>query len=217
MESTRARPAGRGATGRLLAMGDPQLSGALRLPNASREVAGLGRLYGDGAVTMTGGDASETRWKALAPQYDVLHLATHGNLNSGNPLFSSVMLAAGGGEDGLVEAREILDLDLKADLVVLSGCETGRGGFHYGEGLVGLSWALMVAGSPSSLVSQWKVDSAGTTELMLAFHRDLRARNGSKAPGKAAAFRAAALARLQTAAYRHPYYWAGFVLIGDGY
>jgi len=106
LEDTRARRTRRIASGTLLAMGDPQS----RLPNAGREVAALGRLYGPNAVALTGSDASEAQWKALAPKYAVLHLATHGNLNSANPLFSNVMLAAAGGEDGLVEAREILDL-----------------------------------------------------------------------------------------------------------
>lgn len=205
----------------LLAMGDPELSPSMsglgRLPNAAREVAALGQLYGKGSITLTGASASETQWKALAPRYRVIHLATHGNLNSANPLYSYVLLSGGKGEDGLVEAREILDLDLHADLVVLSACETGRGGFRYGEGLVGLSWALMVAGTPASVVSQWKVDSESTTGLMVAFHEELRRNQHSALAGKAEAFRAASLRLLQDAAFRHPYYWAGFVMVGDGF
>ncbi|SPF52546.1 Tetratricopeptide TPR_2 repeat protein (fragment) [Candidatus Sulfopaludibacter sp. SbA4] len=193
------------------------MSGLGRLPNAAREVAALGQLYGKGSITLTGASASETQWKALAPRYRVIHLATHGNLNSANPLYSYVLLSGGKGEDGLVEAREILDLDLHADLVVLSACETGRGGFRYGEGLVGLSWALMVAGTPASVVSQWKVDSESTTGLMVAFHEELRRNQHSALAGKAEAFRAASLRLLQDAAFRHPYYWAGFVMVGDGF
>ncbi|HEY2019172.1 MAG TPA: CHAT domain-containing tetratricopeptide repeat protein [Bryobacteraceae bacterium] len=221
LEVTRSRRSApvRGTT--LLAMGDPDLrsqqSALGRLPNAAREVAAIAQLYGQGAVTLTGASASESQWKALAPRHRIIHLATHGNLNSANPLYSYVLLSPGRGEDGLVEAREILDLDLNADLVVLSACETGRGGFHYGEGLVGLSWALMVAGSPSSVVSQWKVDSESTTDLMVAFHRELRRTDQRALAGKAAAFRAASLHLLKDPNYRHPYYWAGFVLIGDGY
>jgi CHAT domain-containing protein/tetratricopeptide (TPR) repeat protein len=210
LETSRSRrtpaPAGGAA---LLAMGDPETS----LPNSAREVTALAALYGEGSRAFTGAQATEAAWKKLAPDYRVLHLATHGNLNRANPLYSSVVLAPGGGEDGLLEGREILDLDLHADLTVLSACETGRGGFRYGEGLVGLSWALMVAGSPTSLVSQWKVDSASTTSLMVGFHRALL----PKLSGKAAAWRSATLALLKDNATRHPYYWAAFALIGDGY
>ena len=205
----------------LLAMGDPELSPSLsklgRLPNAAREVAAVGQLYGKGSLALTGTSASEAQWKALAPRYRVIHLATHGNLNSANPLYSYVVLSGGKGEDGLVEAREILDLNLNADLVVLSACETGRGGFHDGEGLVGLSWALMVAGTPASVVSQWKVDSESTTQLMVGFHEELRRHQRPAFAGKAAAFRTASLRLLQDDAFRHPYYWAGFVMVGDGY
>jgi len=210
LESSRSRrsPAAAGGV-TLLAMGDPEAS----LPNSAREVAALAALYGEGSRAFTGAQATEAQWKKLAPDYRVLHLATHGNLNRGNPLYSSVVLAAGGGDDGLLEGRELLDLELHADLVVLSACETGRGGFRYGEGLVGLSWALMVAGSPTSLVSQWKVESASTTALMVAFHRALL----PKLNGKAAAWRSATLGLLKDAATRHPYYWAAFALIGDGY
>jgi CHAT domain-containing protein len=83
--------------------------------------------------------------------------------------------------------------------------------------MIGLAWALFVAGTPTSVVSQWKVDSKSTTELMIDFHRNLRA--GMQTPGvrmrKAKALREAALKLLRTNEYRHPFYWAGFVLIGD--
>jgi CHAT domain-containing protein len=70
-----------------------------------------------------------------------------------------------------LEAWEVVNLNLKADLVVLSACETARGKATGGEGLIGMSWAFFVAGSPSLVASQWKVDSASTTELMVNFHR----------------------------------------------
>lgn len=211
-EGARRSPAARNRT--LLAMGDPELAKALALPrlhSSAEEVNGLGRLYGAGSVTLTGADASKAKWKELAPRYQVLHLATHGVLNTSNPLYSYVALSPSQGENGFVEAREILDMDLNAELVVLSACETGRGELHGGEGLVGLSWAFRVAGTQASLVSQWKVDSASTTALMLAFHKELQTR------GKAAALQAASLRLLRSENYRHPFYWAGFVLIGEGY
>jgi CHAT domain-containing protein len=102
-----------------------------------------------------------------------------------------------------------MELDLKADLAVLSACETARGRIGAGEGVIGLSWALFVAGCPTTVVSQWQVESASTTELMVGFHRRLR--DGA---GKAEALRGAALALMADDRYNHPFYWAGFIVIG---
>ena len=106
----------------------------------------------------------------------MLHLATHGIFDDRSPMHSHVLLARGASpdDDGLLEAWEILSLALHANLVVLSACESGRGRVAPGEGLIGLSWALAVAGARTTIVSQWKVDSASTTALMLAFHRERR-------------------------------------------
>jgi len=201
----------------LLAMGPPDKG----LPRAAEEVRELGRLYGHGSAVFTGAAATEAKWKKDAPQYRILHLATHGLLNGTNPMFSYLQLGAdqASGEDGMLEAREILDLDLHAELAVLSACETARGEVRNGEGVIGLSWAMMMAGTPSVLVSQWKVDSASTTQLMLAFHGALRRGLSGSAPlkGKAAALRGAALELLRSAEFRHPFYWSGFQLLGDGY
>ncbi len=110
----------------------------------------------------------------------------------------------------------MMNLDLRADMVVLSACDTARGRTAAGEGVIGMSWALFIAGSPTTVVSQWKVDSASTTDLMLDFHRNLLGM-GKATPGtKAEALRAAALRLLRSAPqYRHPFYWAGFVIVGD--
>jgi CHAT domain-containing protein len=109
-------------------------------------------------------------------------------------------------------------LDLKADLAVLSACETARGRFGGGEGIIGLTWALFVAGVPATVVSQWKVESASTRDLMLGFHRRLQAHqaSGNSKASKAEALRHAAIALLRNPATSHPFYWAGFVLVGDG-
>jgi CHAT domain-containing protein len=189
----------------LLAVGAPRGN----LPNAAAEARELGRLYGAGSTVLTGAEATEARWRELAPRSGILHLATHGVLNNSKPLFSYLELAGG----GVIEARSLLDLELTASLAVLSACETGRGELLEGEGVVGLAWAMMVAGVPSVVVSEWKVDSASTTQLMLAFHRGLRS---APATSKAAALRSAAIGLMKQPEYRHPYYWAGFHLLGDG-
>jgi CHAT domain-containing protein len=182
------------------------------LPHAEREVKELAQLYGkERSRVYVGGEANEARAKAETGDSRVLHFATHGILNEASPMYSQLVLSqASGDEDGLLEAWEILNLDLNADLAVLSACETGRGRVGAGEGVIGLSWAFFVAGCPTTVVSQWKVESASTTELMLAFHRSLR-----KGQSKAEALRSAALKLLGDSRYRHPFYWAGFVVVGD--
>ncbi len=193
------------------------------LPEAERQVNVMKQIYGAAKSKIyIGAEAREERAKAEAGGYRILHLATHGILNDSSPMYSHVLLAqaeGGNGEDGLLEAWEIMKLDLKADLAVLSACETARGRIGAGEGMIGLSWALFVAGCPTSVVSQWKVDSASTTELMLEFHRQLKSQMTNRADSFSAAraLREAALKLQRTASYRHPFYWAGFVVAGKGF
>jgi CHAT domain-containing protein len=108
-----------------------------------------------------------------------------------------------------------MQLDLKADLAVLSACETARGRFGAGEGMIGLSWAMFIAGVPSIVVSQWKVESASARDLMINFHRQALT-SPAAAKSKAEALRQAALKLMKNSETRHPFYWAGFVLVGDG-
>jgi CHAT domain-containing protein/predicted negative regulator of RcsB-dependent stress response len=189
------------------------------LPEAEAEVRGLAELYGESRSRVyVGREAREDRLKTEAPQYRILHLATHGILNNASPMYSQLVLSqadVGTNEDGLLEAWEIMRLNLKASLVVLSACETARGRVGAGEGVIGLTWALFVAGCPTTVVSQWKVDSASTTELMLEFHRALR--RSAQQVTKAEALRQAALKILRSDQYRHPLYWAGFIITGDGF
>ena len=114
-------------------------------------------------------------------------------------------------DDGLLEAREIMQLNLHADLVVLSACQTARGRIGAGEGMIGLSWAFFVAGVPSMVASQWKVDSASTAKLMIDFHKHLREETATT---KGTALQQASLNLMKDPRYRHPYFWAGFVLMG---
>jgi CHAT domain-containing protein/Tfp pilus assembly protein PilF len=191
------------------------------LPEAERQVKLLQKLYTPSRSKIyIGKEAGEAKVKAEAGNSRILHLATHGILNDASPMYSQIVLAhneAGTNEDGLLEAWEIMNLELNADLVVLSACETARGKVGAGEGMIGLSWALFVAGSPATVVSQWKVESASTTQLMVAFHRNLQTATGKQSlkMTKAEAMRRAALKLLKTPNYKHPFYWAAFVVIGD--
>jgi len=228
-ETTRPRQS-RATAPALLAFGDPvtaataaragetrgtERGGLTPLPQAAREVRALAAIYGPSSRIYVGAEAREDRWKSEAPSYRVLHLATHGVLDNASPLYSHLALARGGGsdDDGLLEAWEIMNTPLGADLVVLSACETARGRVAAGEGVIGLMWALFVAGAPATLVSQWQVDSASTTALMLAFHRAWD--GGDRRVSKAEALRAASLQVLHTPGFSHPFYWAGFILTGN--
>jgi len=220
-----------GADGQLfLGFGDPRLDILSRdlpagergtstapIPEAAREVETIARIVGPrSSAVFIGADALESRAKAEAPRFRIVHLATHGVLDDANPMYSRLLLSRrnGDGEDGVLEAREMLDFHLRADLVVLSACDTARGGVHAGEGLIGMSWALFAAGSPSVIASQWRVGSARTETLMTTFYR--RWMKEPHAPfSKARALRAARLALLHDPDYRHPYYWSPFVLIGS--
>lgn len=150
-------------------------------------------------------------FEEMAPAFDVIHLATHGLLDDGAPLCSSLLLAAApeDGEDGLLEVHEIAALRLKGPLVVLSACETGRGSVRPGRGLMGMSWALLAAGASTAIVADWKTDSAATAALMVGLHRRLLAGDSP-----ARALRAASLALRRNPRYSHPYYWAPFAAVG---
>jgi CHAT domain-containing protein len=186
---------------------------ATQLPASRREVEGLRQLYGQAHVQVfTAAEADQDRIRREAPNYEILHLAAHGVFQDRSPMNSYLVLAkAGKPEAGVFEAREMIDLNLHADMVVLSGCETGRGNTDGSEGLIGMAWALFVAGSPSTVASQWKVESESTTQLMLGFHRNL------KRSTKAKALQLAALDVMKNPGYRHPFYWSGFVLMGEGF
>ncbi len=190
------------------------------LPEAEQEVKALGRMYGAArSKVYIGPQAREDRVKNEAGQAGILHFATHGSMNNASPMYSHLALAEGDtNEDGLLEAWELMRLDLKADLAVLSACETARGRSGAGEGMIGLTWALFVAGAPTTVVSQWKVESASTRDLMLSFHHQLQAQPAAAKMklSKAEALRQAALKLMKNPETNHPFYWAGFVLVGDG-
>lgn len=189
------------------------------LPEAETEVRSLGQIFGqDRSKVFTGAAADEKTFKSLAPTFNTIHFATHGMLDNRHPLYSYLLLAKAGGddeEDGLIEAREIMGLNLCADLVVLSACDTARGRIGAGEGVVGISWAFFAAGSRATVVSQWKVESANTSELMVHFYQYLKDANAPGGKTKADALRWAALKLIKDHRYEHPMYWAGFVMVGS--
>lgn len=186
------------------------------LPEAERLVNTLAKMYGpQRSKVYTGAAAREETAKSEAPKYRIVQFATHGILNDVSPMYSHLVLAQDEkdpNEDGLLEAWELKDLDLKADMVILSACDTARGKISSGEGIIGMTWAAFIAGAPTTVASQWKVESSSTTELMLEFHRQLLTGKVSKAE----ALRRAQLKLMRNPKYKHPSYWAAWVLVGDG-
>lgn len=198
----------REASGGLLAFAPNPAS----LPASRQEVATIQRVAG--ARVLIGSTATEDAFRREAPAQRVLHLAGYGVLNKANPLFSYVQLASSGEFDGRLEVREVLTLDLTADLVVLSACQTGLGSgaladVPAGDDWIGLTRAFLHAGAANVVATLWPVDDWGTASLMEEFYKRYAA----------SADPAAALANAQRALIAggptaHPFYWAGFVSTG---
>jgi len=205
----------------LLALANPTLSKSVTsklgpLPEAETEVKELNKLNLGPSKIAIGDSATESLLKTESKNYGVLHLATHGVLNNSNPLLSHLVLAPDkDNEDGILEAYEIMRLNLNADLAVLSACETARGRIGAGEGVVGISWAFFLAGCRSTVVSQWRVHSDSTAKLMAQFYRNIVETTPRIKIDKSQALRQASLDILRDPRYGHPFYWASFVIVGS--
>jgi tetratricopeptide (TPR) repeat protein len=156
-----------------------------------------------------------TAMSAELSRYRYLHFATHGYLDSEHPNFSALVLSLvdeqGRPQDGFLRANEIFNLNLPAELVVLSACQTGLGKEVKGEGLVGLTRGFMYAGAKRVIVSLWNVNDKATSELMTQLYQPML--KGGETP--AAALRRAQLAMWKQKQWQAPYYWAAFVLQGE--
>lgn len=189
-----------------------------KLEYSRREANAITSVAPRGSMMAVGFKANRATLTSLAlGRFSIVHFATHGILNDRHPELSGIVLSMvnkrGEPEDGYLMLRDIYNLDLPADLVVLSACRTGIGKQVRGEGLQGLMRGFMYAGSPRVVASLWRVDDAATAELMKRFYRHMLGK--SRMPA-AAALRKAKLEMLSAGGERSaPYYWAGFVLQGD--
>ncbi len=183
------------------------------LPGAEKEAIAIAQLLGTQAIT--GAQATKVSILKKLPTARLVHLATHGLLEYGGQNTSleglgipgAIALAPSDQDDGLLTTSEVLNLQLHADLVTLSACDTGQGRIS-GDGVVGLSRAFISAGVPSVIVSLWAVPDAATAKLMTTFYRTLQ-----QHPDKAQALRQAMLTTLKD--YPYPIDWAAFTLIGE--
>ena len=225
-------------SGNILAFGNPELGDeSLNLPYAEEELKKIKGNYPDTSLFLNE-DATEEKAKLLTGDYNIVHFASHGELNPESPLFSCIRLAKDTDEDGRLEVHEIFNLDLNnTSLVTLSACETGLGKLTSGDELIGLTRGFIYAGTPSIVASLWKVNDQSTSELMNLFYKNL------KTHSKVEALRMAQLEMINgelgrgivrgiggittseedhdkpqstlTVNGSHPYFWAPFILLGD--
>ncbi len=187
-------------------------NGQLFLPFSKKEVSSIEGIFNTTAITNSA--ATVGSFLEQAPKASIIHLATHGIVNNKNPNQSLLLFSS---TDSIQSAQalyanEIVNLDLSADLVTLSACNTGTGKIQAGEGVSSLGRAFAYAGCPNQVISLWAVNDYSTTELMSQFYKNLKA--GMTKPQ---AIQDAKLHYLKSSpqALRHPYYWAGFVYYGN--
>jgi CHAT domain-containing protein/tetratricopeptide (TPR) repeat protein len=199
---------------RILLIGDPVYREAeyAKLPNAAQEVTNIaGHFAADRRTVVTGSQASPDAYREHQPgEFSYIHFVAHATANMTAPLDSAVVLSRDRGDTGAYKlyARDILQQNLHADLVTLSGCY-GSGSRQYtGEGLVGLAWAFLRAGSHHVIGAMWEVSDASTPQLMDNLYGEL-----AKGSQPDVALRSAKLAMLHSnGVFRKPLYWAPFLL-----
>jgi CHAT domain-containing protein/Tol biopolymer transport system component/Tfp pilus assembly protein PilF len=192
---------------KVLALGNPDL-GDLNydLPLAEMEANAIKWDFPEIEV-LTRDKATESWLTEHIEEYQIIHIASHGEFDPVNPLFSSLKLTKDTAEDGNFEVNEVFSLNINADIVTLSACQTGLGKITGGDELVGLNRAFIYAGTHSLLSSLWRVSDISTAILIKHFYRNYSQET------KAESLRKAQL--LVKRLYPHPSYWAGFNLTGD--
>jgi CHAT domain-containing protein/tetratricopeptide (TPR) repeat protein len=185
-----------------------------RIPHTEDEVKAVAAIGGADWTTLMGAGATESRLKALPlERYSILHFATHGISDVDYPDRAALVLGwePGATDEGLLQAREISGLNLNAELVVLSSCDTGEGRLNGQEGVASMARAFLAAGARSVVASQWAADDTSTLAVMSSFYQALQSVGD----------RAAALRHAKQEIVKRfgpnaaPYYWAGFVLVGE--
>ena len=164
-------------------------------------------LYGK---AYTDKQASVQNFLEKANQYQLIHLATHAKANTESGDYSYLAFAANENHEDLLYTKDVYNLSLNADMVVLSACQTAQGALLKGEGMVSLGNAFFYAGAKSIINTLWSIDDFTTKELLSLFYKNIKA-----GQSKSAALRLAKLEFLKNTSKPHPYYWAAFVANGD--
>ena len=191
----------------------PEKDDLNELPGTESEVNTIAGLFASNSSVAKFEDANESLIKSgTLSNYNYLHFATHGIVDEVDPELSRIFLNNSKAEDGNLFAGEIYNLNLNANLAVLSACQTGLGKFSKGEGVIGLSRALVYAGAKNIIVSFWSVADESTSQLMTDFYSILLK---NKNQGFSATLQQAKVKMISEGKYAAPYYWAPFVLIGQ--
>jgi CHAT domain-containing protein len=166
-------------------------------------------------IAYSGQDADEHTFKNHASEYQIIHLATHAQIDDQNPDLSKLVFSNSNDslEDGYLHISEIYNMELDAELAVLSACNTGYGKLVRGEGLMSLARGFAYAGCPSIVMSLWRANDQSTATIMGYFYESM-----SEGFSKDDALRQAKLKYLESspgATKKHPYFWAPFVVIGN--
>lgn len=196
----------------LLAFGNPLVDPAIAdpLPGSEREVNTLSTLFRRPQVYMHA-DATRSRFETTAPTARIVHVAAHARADRADPLRSEILFADVDGRQQFLEARDVLELDLRGtSLVTLSACESGLGQVTNGDEVLGFTRSFLSAGASALVSSLWPVPDRETERLMTAFYRQLRSGDDVQA-----SLRSGQLAVLSNPGTEHPFYWAAFNLIGD--
>ena len=195
-----------------MAMAELYRAGPYDLPGAQQEVREISKLFK--GKTWLGEDATEEVFKAEASNYSILHLALHGLIDEKNPMLSRLLFhQRDSSKNGALNAYEIYNLDLNANLAVLSACNTAAGSLRSGEGILSLSRAFAFAGIPNLIASLWRADDDASAKIMIDFYEGL-----TKGLTKGRALRQAKLEFIRdqkSETYQHPYFWSSFILIGE--
>ncbi len=193
--------------GDILVFGNPDLGDSrYDLAFAEKEALDVAKTKSQSKVFLRK-EATLEAFAKHAGSFSYIHLATHGRFDPESPLKSALLLSPSAGSNGMLTADKLYSLELDADLVTLSACETGLSKIANGDDLVGLTRGFLYAGSSSIVASLWKVDDLATSQLMTRFYRELDKTN------KREALQTAQLETRKT--YAHPYYWASFQLTGS--
>jgi len=184
------------------------------LPGTATEVKDIGELFAGSSsdVSLFIGDKATVAMveSSMVTKSKYLHFATHGIVDEERPERSQICLTTDPETNGSLYSGDIYSLNLSADLVVLSACETGLGKISKGEGIIGLTRALIYAGSNNLVVSLWRVSDASTSVLMTDFYRSMLQGNSYSH-----ALRASKQGMINSKDHSAPYFWAPFVLIGE--
>lgn len=181
------------------------------LPGSSEEIKTIADMV-DGDY-FYGNSASEQTFKAVAEDYQILHLALHGSVDEENPDYSKLHFhTEDTTEDGKLHVFELYNMELNAELAVLSACNTGSGKYQTGEGIMSLGHAFSYAGVNSLLLTRWDLADEAAPEIMRVFYRELK-----QGKSKSEALRTAKLAYLENASMfrSNPFYWSSFFVLGD--